>query len=159
MEFTRSSALIWTGLPPRSTVMPASRETYFALLRNRSSEVSSLSSKTSATATRSTFSFPVSRFTTACVPRPPQPTSPALRRSLDDAPRARAAADVAARKLRREKLLEGCIWGHHITNPRSALRAAEWKAFPECGAHGWRRNRALLETFQTAHGFGIQVQN
>ena len=40
------------------------------------------SSKTSAMATISTLSQPVRRFSIACVPRPPQPISPAFSFSL-----------------------------------------------------------------------------
>src|SRR6266851_3361376 len=123
MDATRSSALICTGLPLRSTTIPASRETYLALARKRLSEPSRWSSKTSAIATSSTFSFPVRRFTTACVPRPPQPTSPAFNLSFEGAPRARAIAEDAARNVRRDKESETFICGHHTARRTRRLSA------------------------------------
>ena len=73
-------------------------------IRSRASDASRWSSKTSAMATSSTFSLPVSRSTTACVPRPPQPTMPARSFSLP-APRTRwgltmVKADPAAATFR-----------------------------------------------------------
>src|ERR1700686_5257700 len=96
-------------------------------------------------ATRSTFSLPVSRLTTACVPRPPQPTRPAFNRSLEEAPRASARLDVAARNVRRETDLEECIREHDIT-PHVASAAL--------GGGGPRRPHTAFSPFPTALKYG-----
>src|ERR1019366_827107 len=106
MDSARSRAVISFGLPSRSTVMPAWLARYFGS-RNFLSAPSRWSSKMSAMATSSTFSLPVSRSMVACVPRPPQPTSPARSFSFP-APRTRwgwtivNAAAPAVSKERRE---------------------------------------------------------
>src|SRR5437867_13112063 len=98
-------------------------------------------------ATRSTFSLPVSRFTTACVPRPPQPTRPAFRRSFDEAPRARARPDVATRNVRRENESEECI-REHLNTPRYlSAHPCQRAARPGKPAAHWEKRAIPLTPF------------
>ena len=78
--FTRDA----TDFASSSAFVPVNSAACFTLLvrylgsRSRASDPSSLSSNTSPIATSSTLGSPLSMFTTACVPRPPQPTMPAF---------------------------------------------------------------------------------
>src|SRR5271165_3586560 len=115
--------------------------------RRRARDCSRWSSKTSAMAASSTCSLPVSRSTTACVPRPPQPTRPAFSRSLAAARATRGwrmerAEAPAPRRLDfLSRLLREMPSGFCMTRRYHGAGARGWGL----GTGGWLLGRGVGE--------------